>query len=193
MQTLIEGERRCKKCCRNKPITEFEADPRYRGGRMPQCRACRTLVRKSLYKRRRVSIGDTKLCTKCKETKDLSEFTRCSRTRSGYQAQCSACRSIARKTQPHYDKRKSRDRFLRWKYGITLDEYEELLARQDGMCASCGKEPEEKCLVVDHCHQTNRVRELLCDTCNRCLGLLGEDADRIEKLARYARKHTLAA
>lgn len=76
------------------------------------------------------------------------------------------------------------------KYGITLREYEAvymmLAYRQRGLCAACydvpqGKEP----LHLDHDHATGRLRALLCGDCNRALGILRENPDRIGALALY--------
>ena len=77
------------------------------------------------------------------------------------------------------------------KYGITPDEYEAILEAQNGMCAACGK-PEQSIfrgqarkLAIDHCHTSGFVRGLLCGNCNRALGLLYEDPERITALLRY--------
>lgn len=61
---------------------------------------------------------------------------------------------------------------LRTRYGITPEEYDELLARQDGRCAMCREEcATGKRLAVDHDHATGAVRGLLCHACNRALGV----------------------
>ena len=84
---------------------------------------------------------------------------------------------------------------LRWRYGITPEQYDELFAKQRGLCASCHR-PE--CikrqgrvmrLAVDHGHTTRTVRGLLCCKCNRALGLLEEDILRIRALADYMEHH----
>lgn len=59
------------------------------------------------------------------------------------------------------------DSYLR-RYGITRRDYEDMARAQAGCCRICGGD--EKRLVVDHCHATGRVRELLCDGCNRLVG-----------------------
>ncbi len=55
-------------------------------------------------------------------------------------------------------------------YGLSLDDYEAMLARQQGCCALCGRRPwPGRPLQVDHDHQTGRVRGLLCGVCNSTL------------------------
>lgn len=56
------------------------------------------------------------------------------------------------------------------KFGITIEQYEEMLVRQDGGCAICGRPPGRISLHVDHDHETNRVGGLLCFRCNNSLG-----------------------
>lgn len=62
------------------------------------------------------------------------------------------------------------------KYNLTVDAYRLILEAQGGVCAICGRRPEEatsryESLAVDHCHSTGRVRGLLCVQCNRALGM----------------------
>jgi len=58
---------------------------------------------------------------------------------------------------------------LRRKYGITPAQYDEMFARQGGVCAVCGRPPMTRRLAVDHDHVTKRVRGLLCFHCNKYL------------------------
>jgi hypothetical protein len=58
---------------------------------------------------------------------------------------------------------------LKRQYGISPADYDALLVKQDGVCATCGK-PSEETLCVDHCHETGTVRGLLCRQCNFALG-----------------------
>jgi hypothetical protein len=78
-----------------------------------------------------------------------------------------------------------RDEALRRKYGITLQEYTAMVARQDGVCALCRRNPIEKSLCVDHCHDTQMLRLLLCDGCNTGLGKFGHNPDLLRAGADY--------
>lgn len=75
---------------------------------------------------------------------------------------------------------------LRNGYGITVEQYEEMLKRQKGGCAICGKRPGKKRLHVDHNHETGQVRGLLCAKCNGDLQVL-ESPGRADALAEYLR------
>lgn len=75
-------------------------------------------------------------------------------------------------------------------YGITLEEYDELLLQQNGLCAICGRfwTQFKKPFVVDHDHNTGAVRSLLCPACNTAIGLFQDDPVLLEKAALYLRK-----
>lgn len=84
-------------------------------------------------------------------------------------------------------------------YGLTSDQYDQMLVNQNGACAIC-KQPETlkkqgkiMRLNVDHCHKTGRVRGLLCTRCNRGMGLLGDDAQRLRAAAEYIESQTVSA
>ena len=98
-------------------------------------------------------------------------------------------------------KKKTSDRksHLKRKYGLTLQEFDELLASQGGGCAICGNPNADN---VDHDHVTGRVRGILCFTCNVAIGLIAEDEERLmgalsyltrdDELAAVARERTVA-
>ena len=86
----------------------------------------------------------------------------------------------------------------RWKrierlYSITKDQYMSMLFNQKEECAICSKKMQEKEVHVDHCHQTGRVRGLLCSRCNQAIGLLDEDLERINMAAEYIKGHSREA
>jgi hypothetical protein len=81
------------------------------------------------------------------------------------------------------NKRKSK---LKRKYGLTLDDFENILTEQGGGCSICKAVPERP-LDIDHCHTTGHVRGLLCNKCNTGLGLFGDSPERLEAAAKYLR------
>lgn len=90
---------------------------------------------------------------------------------------------------------------LRRAYGITLEDFDRMFAEQDGKCAVCRKAEtmtrhgKIETLSVDHCHETNVVRGLLCTNCNNGIGRFGDDAARLRAAADYldARGRAVAA
>jgi hypothetical protein len=81
--------------------------------------------------------------------------------------------------------RRVRGNRFRSRYGITLDDYNEMLERQGGTCARCKQPPGLLRLAVDHDHYTGRVRGLLCGACNTYLGRLEANRDRLGDDLRY--------
>lgn len=82
---------------------------------------------------------------------------------------------------------------LKKSYGIGIQEYNEMLERQHGVCAICeGTEKSTahtskkiRTLAVDHCHSTGKVRGLLCSRCNRALGFFGDSIPTLKKAIAY--------
>ena len=71
-------------------------------------------------------------------------------------------------------------------YGITYEDFLALLERQGGVCAICATDaPRGKNWHVDHCHDTNAVRGILCGPCNTGLGHFRDDPDRLRKAIDY--------
>jgi hypothetical protein len=75
------------------------------------------------------------------------------------------------------------------KFNLTLEEYDQMLAAQDGGCAICGDAPDDgKTFHIDHDHGTGEVRGLLCQRCNHALGLFRESSDLLYAAAEYVAK-----
>lgn len=76
-------------------------------------------------------------------------------------------------------------------YGITREEFDQLVEAQNTACASCGDDATgaEHSLQVDHCHDTLEIRGLLCSGCNTAAGWLDDDPVKAEKLAEYLRSN----
>ena len=72
------------------------------------------------------------------------------------------------------------------RYRLTESDYKELLAKQDNGCAICGS---DETLCVDHCHETNEIRGILCRRCNVSIARLGDTSHLVKKAYEYLRKH----
>lgn len=82
--------------------------------------------------------------------------------------------------------RQSRDRLLRFRFGIGIEKYDALFAKQNGVCAICGGTSlTGRNLAVDHCHFTGAVRGLLCGPCNTALGLFRDRPDLLLAAVSY--------
>ena len=141
--------------------------------------------------------SETKFCPKCKEIHPIARFYFNERLQR-YDSWCRTCHSaqsrIARRT--NYTRERGRMENLKYNYGITVQQYEEMFVAQGGVCLVCGQPEtvlnghtkEVQSLHVDHCHKTGRVRGLLCQACNTAFGAMKEDPERIRLLLAYALK-----
>lgn len=85
-----------------------------------------------------------------------------------------------------------RNNTLKSKYNLTLEQYNEILEKQRGMCAICET---DKCksgryFTVDHSHKTSKVRGLLCGNCNSGLGMFSDNIDFLKRAISYLEKYS---
>lgn len=123
-----------------------------------------------------------KTCTKCGETKLLSDFHLSRRSPDGRDYRCKECQKLNYRLNKdkklkqtrlwkQQNEQKHLNNILESTYGITLYDYNKILQSQDGVCNICGQPPSvRKHLAVDHDHDTGAVRGLLCHKCNVSLG-----------------------
>lgn len=130
-----------------------------------------------------------KRCAKCRQELALAEFHKNRSTKDGYQAYCKAClrraRRLSYQTDPTATQAANRRGKIKRVYGITEELYDQMLAAYVS-CPICGSTEEPH---LDHDHATGQIRGFLCGRCNRALGLLGEDPERMKRLIAYVRKH----
>jgi hypothetical protein len=112
---------------------------------------------------------------------------------------CKSCKKTAnqqRSKTEDFSKRKSessRKHHLKKTYGITPEQYNEILAKQEYCCAICGKHEEDeknRRLAVDHNHETGEIRGLLCSFCNHRVVGRHRDGDLLRKVADYIEQGT---
>ena len=142
-----------------------------------------------------------KRCCGCGKPKILSDFFKHRSRPDGRQAECKRCQmnrnTAKRKNNPIFAA-KARDYRLRRRYGITASQFDELMILQDGRCVVCrvkwdevkrpgvrqnGKKGEG--FVVDHNYKTGVIRGLLCDRCNRAIGLMEESGLLLQSAANH--------
>lgn len=115
-------------------------------------------------------VDGRKKCGRCGVTKSVDEFGR----KLHYVTEmCRVCRGIGLRAST---------------YGLSWDETARLL--ESGCCDVCGLKPDTlKELHIDHCHESDRVRGVLCNGCNTAIGLTREDPAVLRKLADYVESH----
>lgn len=92
-------------------------------------------------------------------------------------------------------KRTERDKAYRNRYGIDFSQREAMLEEQGGCCRLCrlpvefGKASKSGGAHLDHCHQTGRVRSVLCGKCNMSMGFFGDDPVQLRRAAEYLETH----
>lgn len=106
------------------------------------------------------------------------------------------------KMKEHYQANKegylvrSRKAHLKNTYGLSIEDYTEMLIKQDYKCAICNQKEVSKTktgdikpLSVDHCHETGKVRALLCNACNFMIGFSRDDCDNLRNAIAYLEKY----
>ena len=117
-------------------------------------------------------------CTACNKWLSRDHFTKATRAATGKSNLCRDCQKWRMKLRS---------------YGITKQQYEELMHQQGGVCAVCKCPPSSyRCthghLVVDHCHDSGLVRGLLCSICNAALGESMDNVATLEALISYIKQ-----
>lgn len=150
-----------------------------------------------------------KTCNSCGETKSFGEFYKHKNFKDGYRTQCKDCSrkydkeryEALKETGAKYIKNKresGRSYNLKRKFGITLEQYDELLEKQNHCCAICQRHESEfkKKFAVDHAHTESdhipagMIRGLLCYICNSRIVGDRTNPDIFQRTAEYLRQHT---
>lgn len=172
----------CKKCGKTKDVSQFYTAKDYQSY---TCIDCSNLYRKNWKRAKRPKSNRTvqleliivgqKKCNHCGVIKPLTDFGLCSRIRSGYYGSCKVCRYLMEKSNK-----------MRYAYGLSVAEYQKLLLTQDNSCAICRANfAVVRKICVDHEHGSGQTRGLLCDHCNRGIGLLKENIEVLQNAINY--------
>lgn len=137
---------------------------------------------------------DTKTCKRCSTSKPHSEFNRDRTGKFGLSAYCKLCNRAKVQAWRDANPEGHRNTNLKYRYKITAEKYDEMLAAQGGGCAICGGENEHgKALAVDHDHTCcpgkfscgKCIRGLLCEACNMGLGKFDDSPQRLQAAIDY--------
>jgi hypothetical protein len=148
--------------------------------------------------------ASSKTCTKCGGTHPIDAFHRSTAHKDGRRNLCRNCRRDSKRlyrfrTKASPKPKRPRPEYRYWskikaKYGLTEDQFKSLFEKQGSGCAICASPTPRGRLrsgeaarrfVVDHCHQTGRVRGILCNPCNSGIGILGDDPQRLRRALTY--------
>lgn len=154
------------------------------------CKKCNN-EKSAKYRYKIIPIEITeRMCSRCRIIKSKSDFKSYQwKLSSPY---CNRCRF--ENSTKEYHKNRSH---LKRRFGLEINEYEILLAKQNYACAIC-KKPESalgtktdgspKRLSVDHCHKTKIIRGLLCQRCNSGIGMFFDNVEHLESAINYLAK-----
>lgn len=187
-------DRQCFTCHIVKPFKEYD-------GKERRCKSCVDHIFSKF-------TFTHKTCSRCKTEKPIKQFHQSKSTKDGLYPLCNVCSQAAKaktrkakptslsasktyKTRyksknPQRQKEYERRRGLA-KFGLTIEDYYRLLDTQNNCCAICKKHEDcfKVALAVDHDHITNKIRGLLCSSCNTALGLLNDSIPLLKASISY--------
>lgn len=163
--------KKCCKCKNIKSLSDFYKDKNKKDGYRYNCKTCssRNREHKKLY--------DLEYRRKNKEK--IKEYYK---------------KHYNKKIKPTREKKtkeQNRENWLRLKYNLTKEQYQELIKNQNNKCAICKISQSELSypLFIDHEHKTDKVRGLLCRTCNTGLGSMQDNIEILQNAIEYLKKY----
>lgn len=141
-------------------------------------------------------MNENKTCGRCKDTRPIDEFYNHKLSPDGKTTICKKCCDTD--SVKYYQENKNAAKEKSWaaslkrNYNITVEQYNEMLEKQNGCCAICERPRElfERRLSVDHNHATNEIRGLLCTYCNHRVVGRHRDGALLRKIADYVEQGT---
>jgi hypothetical protein len=179
--------KRCPDCSKLKAVTEFGSNAARPDGLAFYCRECFRARAAAHYRKVREAAGatlrepyvgpsDHKRCAECREVKPLTEFHKAPQQSGGYNCYCKICR-----------RRQNREAHLKHTYGISVADFDRMVAEQGGLCACCReREPQH----VDHDHLSGDIRGVVCFRCNSGIGQFSDRADLMRNAIVYLERTT---
>lgn len=140
---------------------------------------------------------ESKKCSGCDKEKSLTEFSPHPTGKGKVRSKCKQCTAerTARWREANREglKEKARGQYIKRTYGLSLEDYNNLLKQQNHKCYICNIDSldcfHEK-LYVDHCHTTGKVRALLCHNCNAGIGHFKENKMLLQNAIFYLEEFT---
>lgn len=179
----MKNNKTCRDCGKSKPAAQFSSDKRAKGGLKTHCKNCQR-IRERIYWQRYNARHGARRAKMQREWKETNRDKVRNYARRFYHKR--------RTEQPEIMYMERRSQRLKRTYGITSEQYEALLTKQNGRCAICGisqTNQQKGKLHVDHDHKTNAVRGLLCSGCNLGLGTVNDQIKTLKAMITYLQQH----
>ena len=158
----------CPKCKAEKAAGDFYKSEARRDGLSTWCKDCISKAGKEKYKRNPSAFREKRKLWRINNPEKVKAHLRDWRAKNTEKI-----------------RKSNRKDGLKRKYNLTVEEIDQIEIEQKGLCLICSR---KKKLVVDHCHNTGSVRGLLCENCNRGLGLFAEEIEWLLNAAQYIAK-----
>ena len=134
-----------------------------------------------------------KKCIRCKKEQELSCYGKRKGALDGHKNKCKSCFTEISKLSHLANPTLRKREWLKRTYNITLEQYEDMFKSQNNQCKICGRKEtsinhytkQPRALAVDHCHDTLKVRGLLCTDCNTGLGCFLDNQEVLTKAILY--------
>jgi hypothetical protein len=174
LDTCIQQVKTCCSCGGAKSLFDFTKDRTRIDGLYPKCKVCRRVEQTEYRNRvrsRTKDIPDQKTCGRCRVMKPEADFSRVKSSADGLYHYCNDCKNGMGQI----------GRYMRT-YGLSKEEAKHFAANNVGSCEICGVEGK---LVVDHCHNSGKVRGYICNACNTVLGFAKDNPETLLSAAKY--------
>jgi hypothetical protein len=176
----------CPECGESRPHSDFGRNKTRPDGLSFYCLPCNRARNGQWYREHRRRQGKVvrdhswvpdgfRWCPECKRAVAHDDYSRSSRTPSGFGSRCKACHNAANNAA-----------YWMRTYGLTKADVAVLRASQGDCCGVCGAPAPQH---LDHDHETGRIRKLLCQRCNHGLGLFRDDPYLLRVAALYVEGH----
>ena len=139
------------------------------------------------------TVNGMRPCSRCKESKPVEEYRLYKDKKTGKMFHRGICKKCENKRARDWrvEKYGSEAAYAKkLRFNLTPEQFAAKWEAQGRKCSICGIKPDSPYhIVVDHCHRTNKVRDILCKHCNAALGSMRDNPDIAIKMAEYLEKH----
>lgn len=172
----------CITCNQSLLLDQFSKDKSKKDGFNPRCKNCFNSQRRASWPDKRKTV----LSARRKEYHENIEFYRAQKRKSAEKNKDSRNAKVRadRRTKPL----KYKNYALKKNFGITLEIYDIMAASQNGVCKICKRPNGYKNLAVDHSHESGKIRGLLCENCNKALGMFQDSTEILQSAIKYLKE-----